>query len=78
MVDYIFRLEFNCKNKMIFAIQRHEKTVALIMVDSILRQLQVGCISRIKWDCAVNLYTNFGLCKYLLKNISKRKNADRQ
>jgi len=39
------------------------------MVDSILRQLQVGCISRIKWDCAVNLYTNFGLCKYLLKNI---------
>lgn len=38
MVDYIFRLEFNCINKMIFAIQRHEKTVALIMFEDCQRK----------------------------------------
>ncbi len=38
MVDYIFRLEFNCINKMIFAIQRHEKIVALIMFEDCQRK----------------------------------------
>lgn len=38
MVNYIFKLELNCKNKMIFAVQYHEKDIALIMYEDCRRK----------------------------------------
>ena len=38
MVNYILKLELNCKNKMIFAVQHHEKDIALIMYEDCRRK----------------------------------------
>jgi len=38
MVDYIFKLEFNCKNTIIFALQHKEKDIALIVLEDCFRK----------------------------------------
>ena len=38
MINYILKLELNCKNKMIFAVQHREKDIALIMYEDCRRK----------------------------------------
>lgn len=38
MTNYILKLELNCKNKMIFAVQHREKDIALIMYEDCRRK----------------------------------------